>query len=132
MMAETFESFSRLNKALPELSLNYDRIEENLRSVRENPSEAMVAILRGEGWNHSQYGPGHDFVKHIGKIAQAGKRKLIDVAMEDTEFKKLYDDKLSEDKREILGGKLELYTGHSVLLAEEVNTSYAREIASKN
>ncbi|MDR0649852.1 MAG: hypothetical protein LBG59_00125 [Candidatus Peribacteria bacterium] len=92
MITEVFESFTRANKALDTLSINEDRMEENLQSVRNNPSEAMVAILRGEsGWVHPLYGVGHDFVKEMAKKAQSEKRKLIDVCMEDSEFQKLFN-----------------------------------------
>ncbi|MDO8563850.1 MAG: lyase family protein [Nanoarchaeota archaeon] len=128
MMAETFEAFSRLNKALPQLSLNYDRIEQNLRSYRYNPSEAMVAILRGEGWSHSQYGVGHDFVKHVGKLAQTSRKKLLDVAKEDGEFSALFDS-LPDNKRRILNGEVELYTGHSIERARD-NIVNSRAFAS--
>ena len=112
MMTETYESFVRFNKALRQLSLNEDVIAKNLEKVRRNPSEAMVAILRGEGWVHSQYGIGHDFVKEMGKEAKREGRPLLRIALEDSEFAILYD-KLPDIKQRILGGELENYVGSS-------------------
>jgi adenylosuccinate lyase len=48
MISEMFESFVRANKALETLSVNEERMAENLLKIRNNPSEALVAILRGE------------------------------------------------------------------------------------
>ncbi|MDD5192719.1 MAG: lyase family protein [Candidatus Nanoarchaeia archaeon] len=127
MMTQVFESFSRLNTSLPQLSINEDIISKNLESIRRNPSEAMVAILRGESWIHSKYGIGHDFVKEIGKKAKKESRGLTEVALEDQEFKLLYD-KLPVYKREILNGKLENYIGCSVEKAIK-NIDYAQTIA---
>lgn len=127
MMVEVYESFDRLNRALPNLSVNVDRVEANLMAVRNNPSEAMVAILRGAQWVHSKYGPGHDFVKKIGIAAKKSSRKLLDVALEDGEFEVLYNS-LPEVQREILGGKIEKYTGHSIPRAQD-NIEYARSVA---
>lgn len=125
MMVETYEAFRRLNKALPNLSVNEDRIAANLESVRKNPSEAMVAILRGEGWLHSKYGAGHDFVKEIGKTAIKTKRPLLQIALEDTEFREVYE-KISPWKQEVLQGKLEEYKG-SAKERGAINIAYARE-----
>ena len=124
MITEIYESFTRLNRALEQLSLNEDRIRENLQTVRDNPSEAMVAILRGEGWAHSHYGVGHDFVKEIGKKRKG--RKLLEVALEDSEFTRLYET-LSEDKKDILQGQLEKYTGSAKQRALK-NIAYARSV----
>jgi adenylosuccinate lyase len=126
MMSQTYESFLRLNKALGNLSINEDRLKENLVPVQKNPSEAMVAILRGEQWVHSKYGVGHDFVKNYGKIAKTNKLHLIDVCLDDPEFKLLYD-KISDNKKEILNGNFKKYTGHSVQRAKR-NINYSREI----
>lgn len=126
MMAETYESFLRMNKALGQLSINEDIMAKNLERVRENPSEAMVAILRGEKWAHPEYGVGHDFVKEMGKRAKREGRLLLDVALEDSEFKVLYGG-LSENKRAILGGKLENYLGSSSTRAQQ-NLKYVREV----
>ena len=127
MMVEVYEAFSRLNKALPQLSINEDRMKANLASVRNNPSEAMVAILRGAKWRHSKYRLGHDFVKEMGKRAIKEGRDLLTVALEDNEFKALYEN-LTQDKRDILVGELEKYTGSSAERAE-INRNYARKVA---
>jgi adenylosuccinate lyase len=127
MMAETYESFSRLNKALPQLSINEDRMAQNLEPVRKNPSEAMIAILRGAGWIHPKYGVGHDFVKEMGKKAQREKRPLMAVCMDDPEFKQFYDAVLDPTRRDILDGKLEKYTGSSAARVMH-NINYAKEI----
>jgi adenylosuccinate lyase len=124
MMAEVYESCVRLNKTLSQLSLNTDRIEANLRPVRENPSEAMVAILRGEAWVHPVYGVGHDFVKEMGKRAQKSGEGLLDTSMKDEHFAGLYAD-LPTNKRAILRGELENYLGFAKQLAID-NIKYAR------
>jgi adenylosuccinate lyase len=130
MMVETYEAFRRLNKVLPQLSINEDKIAANLQAIRNNPSEAMVAILRGEpGWIHSKYGLGHDFVKEIGKIAKKTGRPLTQVALEDLEFKSLYD-RLPSEKQRILSGELELYVGSAIKRAE-INRNYALKAISK-
>lgn len=124
MIVETYEAFSRLNKALPQLSLNEDKMAANLLRVRNNPNEAMVAILRGEpSWMHSKYGLGHDFVKEIGKQAKRMGKPLLDVAMLDKEFRDLFFT-LPEHKQDILTGKLELYVGSSREKAQR-NREYA-------
>ncbi len=126
MMTETYESFTRINKALGQLSLNEDIMAKNLQPVRENPSEAMTAILRGEKWVHSKYGIGHDFVKEMGKRAKREARPLLEVSLEDSEFRMLYGG-LAENKREILEGKLENYIGSSRTKAQ-LNLEYARSV----
>lgn len=126
MMTETYESITRLNKALLQLSINEDTVAKNLEPVRKNPSEAMVAILRGEKWVHSQYGVGHDFVKEMGKRAKKQSRNLLEVSREDTEFKTLYTN-LSENKKDILNGQLEKYTG-SAVERMQINAGYAKSI----
>jgi len=126
MMVEIYESFSRINKALDQLSINEDVMTKNLEPVRNNPSEAMVAILRGEKWVHPVYGVGHDFVKEMGKRVKKEGRSLLDISLEDSEFKTLYED-LPENKREILNGKLENYLGSSDIRAKE-NIKYARSV----
>ena len=113
MMAQTFESFVRLGKTLGKLSINEDRIAENLQRVRDKPSEAMVTILRREGWVHTKYGVGHGFVKEMGKRSIREGRRLMAVALEDPEFSELYHEGLSDLQREILNGELEQYTGFS-------------------
>ncbi|MBI2106009.1 hypothetical protein HYT56_04200 [Candidatus Woesearchaeota archaeon] len=124
MMAETYESFVRLNKILPQLSINEDVMERNLEPIRRNPSEAMVAILRGEGWIHPKYGIGHDFVKEMGKIAKKNGDKLLDISLKVPEFRELYYS-LSEMKKGILEGKLEYYLG-SADKRTRINIEYAR------
>ncbi|MBR9704250.1 hypothetical protein GOV12_02470 [Candidatus Pacearchaeota archaeon] len=126
MMAETYEAFVRLNKVLPQLSINEDKMKANLQSIRENPSEAMVAILRGTGYIHPEYGVGHDFVKVIGKTAKTNGRKLIDVAMDDTHFREFYPS-LLESQRNILQGNLEGYLG-SAWKRAKANRTYARSV----
>ena len=128
MMTQTYESFSRTNKALGKLTLNLEKIEENLLSVRNNPSEAMVAILRGEKWVHSKYGVGHNFVKEVGKKAIKKGAYLMEIAIEDKEFRDLYDS-LPREKQEILNGKLENYTGSAALRARK-NIEYAKSVIS--
>lgn len=127
MMAATYESFKRFNKScLPNLSINEDMMARNLNFVRNNPSEAMTAILRGEKWVHSKLGVGHDFVKNMGKKAKKEKRKLLEVSLEDPEFKIVYDG-LPNYKQSILNGELELYTGSAHERARK-NVEYARRI----
>jgi len=110
MMAQTYESFVRMNKALTTLSVNEDKMAENLIPVRNNPSEAMVAILRGEGWIHSKYGIGHDFVKKMGILSNTNKEKLLDTCLKDEEFQKVYNT-LPQVKQQILRGEIERYLG---------------------
>lgn len=129
MMTQTYEMFSRLNDALNNLSINEDEISKNLEPVRKNPSEAMVAILRGTGWVHPEYGVGHDFVKKIGLISKKEKRDLLEVALEDNYFKKLYNN-LSDKHQKILFGKIDLYTGSSTERTK-VNIAYAKSVADK-
>lgn len=124
MMSQTYESFLRLNKALDNLSINEDRLKENLVPVRKNPSEAMVAILRGENWIHSKYGVGHDFVKEYGKKVKSGENSLMEVCLKDSEFRLLYN-RLPENKKDILDGKFENYIGHSIARAKK-NIEYSR------
>jgi len=113
MMVQTYEAFTRLNRCLPQLSINEDKMAENLMPVRRNPSEAMTAILRGEQWVHSEYGIGHNFVKEMGKRAKKQGKPLLEVCEKDPEFNELYDT-LDQTKKDILNGNLEQYTGHSV------------------
>ncbi len=126
MMAETYESFVRLNESLGQLSINEDVVARNLEAVRKNPGEAMVAILRGERWVHSEYGIGHDFVKEMGKRAKKQGRELLDVSLGDSEFRGLYDS-LPETKRDILNGRMENYLG-SARERTQHNIAYARGV----
>jgi len=129
MMAETYESFLRMNKALRQLSINEDVMATNLERVRKNPSEAMVAILRGEKWIHLEHGVGHAFVKEIGKRAKRDGRFLLSVALDDSDFRELYGG-LSEIKRAILDGELENYLGSSKD-RQQLNLEYVREVIGK-
>jgi adenylosuccinate lyase len=130
MMVETYEAFRRLGKALDQLSVNEDRMAANLRPVRENPSEAMVAILRGRPhWAHSKYGLGHDFVKAMGKIAKEKGKPLLDVAVEDPEFSSLYDT-LPSEQQNLLSGQLELYTGSAADRAK-INREKALRVVTR-
>ena len=88
----------------------------------------MVAILRGEKWIHSEYGVGHDFVKIMGRKSKKEGRKLLEVSLEDSEFRILYDS-LQKNKRDILNGKLENYLG-STKERIQYNIAYARGIIS--
>jgi len=127
MMAQTYESFSRFNRALTQLSVNEDKMAANLQPVRDNPSEAMVAILRGAQWVHPKYGVGHDFVKAMGIKAKKEERRLLDTALEDKKFRDLYDS-LPQDKQDILSGQLEKYVGASKEKARE-NIKYSLKVA---
>lgn len=125
MLAEVYESCRRLNeKALPQLSLNEDRLAANLRPIREHPTEAMVAILRGERWVHPVHGVGHDFVQAMARRAKKEGKPLLAVALMDEEFKQLHR-LLPKKKQDILAGKLELYLGSAAERAEQ-NRAYAR------
>jgi len=126
MMVETYESFTRMNKALEQLSINEDVMAKNLERVRNNPSEAMVSILKWKKWIHPEYGVGHDFVKAMGKKSKKEVRPLLEVSLEDSEFRKLYDG-LPENKRVILGGKLENYLGSAEERAQ-INREYAKNV----
>ncbi len=129
MLTETLESFWRMNTSLDQLSINEDVAARNLEAVRSNPSEAMVAILRGEGWMHSGHGTGHNFVREMGIKAKKEGRRLLDVALEDTEFKSLYNF-LPDSKRQILGGRLGLYLG-SAKERTQHNIGYAMEVIER-
>ncbi len=127
MMVETHEAFSRLDKSLPQLSINEDRMAANLESYRKKPSEAMVTILRGIGWIHPVYGPGHDFVKHAGREAIKQNCSLIEVALRDYYFSEVYENELTQKQRAILSGKVEFYTGSSLERAK-INLRKARDL----
>ena len=86
----------------------------------------MVAILRGEKWIHSEYGVGHNFVKEIGKKAKREGKSLLDVALEDSEFRELYNG-LPPIKAEILEGELENYLGSSNTRAQQ-NLKYVKRV----
>ena len=127
MMVQTYEAFQRLNKSLDQLSINEETLAANLEPVRKNPSEAMVAILRGSRFQHPNIGNAHDFVKHIGKRSKKEKRPLLDIAQEYKTFNEIIGT-LPEYQKEILNGKLENYIGNSIQRAEH-NRSYAQGIA---
>lgn len=129
MMVQAFESFSRLEKALKQLSINEDKLEENLEYVRKNPGEAMTAILRGEGFLHPDVGNGHDFVKKTAIKAKLNKVTLIEQALEDNYFSKVFSG-LSDKKRRILQGEMELYIGSSHEKVKK-NIEYALSVANK-
>lgn len=132
MMTQTYESVVRLSKELAQLDINTDRLKENLRFVRQNPSEAMVAILRGAGWVHPEYGVGHDFVKEMGKVAQKRKLPLLDVALCDPLFSDLYHSAtLTTVQKQILNGEIEHYIGSARERAHH-NIAYARKVASRS
>ncbi|MFA5744065.1 MAG: lyase family protein [Candidatus Nanoarchaeia archaeon] len=122
-MTLIYESLKRLNgkRVLPNLAFHVDNLEKNLKGIREFPSEAMTAILRGEGWSHSTLGVGHDFVKKMSIIAKQEKKELFSVCLNDNEFAKLYSE-LNDFKKLILNGKLENYLGFSqTRLIENIN-----------
>ncbi len=130
MMCELYESFTRLNnRCLSQLSVNEDRLNENLESVRQKPSEAMVAILRGEGWLHPEYGPGHTFVKEIAKNMLKTGNGLLETALKDPHFQQVYN-QLPTAKKAILNGKLENYLGSAAEKAQ-LNISFAREVVNQ-
>ena len=126
IMAQTYEMFSRADKVLPKLAVNTDRMKSNLLPVREFPSEAMVSILRGEGWVHPEHGDGHEFVKVISRTAKSQQIPLLSVALQDEHFGVVYNG-ISSTKRAILGGELDLYTGDSRERALK-NIKYARTL----
>jgi len=128
-MVETYDAFSRFDKSLPQLSINEDNMARNLVPYRERPSEAMVTILRGTGWVHPEHGPGHDFVKHIGREAIKQKCHLIDVALRDPNFSELYEKRLTQKQRDILGGRVENYTG-SALERARINLRKVKNLFS--
>lgn len=110
MMVRTFEQFVRTNKILPQLSVDDARMLANLAGIRNNPSEAMTAILRGAGWTHPTYGVGHDFVKEMGIQARKQKTSLREAAMNDPHFQALYRT-LPENQQAIINGEIERYVG---------------------
>jgi len=127
MMAQAYESFSRVVKALDQFCIIEENLAKNLEPVRKSPSEAMTAILRGElGWIHSKYGLGHDFVKKMTQVSKLNKRPLIDVCLEDSEFVEVYNT-LPSFKKDILNGKFEEYLG-PYLQDCEYNVTYARSV----
>lgn len=126
MMVEVYESFKRANKALKQLSINENKLKENLSYVRENPSEAMVTILKGEGFIHSKYGAVHDFVKEKMKESKQGEFSLFKTCYQDPEFKTALE-KMDSKKRDMLMGNIELYIGNANERAR-INREYARKV----
>ncbi len=127
MIAETFESFSRANRALKTLSINRDRISQNLKYLIDNPTEAMTAILRGVGYIDPVHGVGHDFVKTMARKAKNQRQLLLDVCLCESEtFGKLLKE-LADYKQAILRGNLQLYTG-SARERAQMNIAYAKSI----
>lgn len=128
MITRTYESFERASKALDKLSVNKDMMDLNLQAVRDFPSEAMVAILRGQGYIHPQYGVGHDAVKKFSQAARGNGQKLIDVARQDVHFAEFFETLDFKYKR-ILEGKLELYLGSAHERLNK-NVEYAKAIVN--
>lgn len=128
MMAQVYEMFSRAGKVLPELSLNEDQIAMHLDRFRAFPDEPMNAILKGAGFVHSEYGDPHTFVKTVARVAKKERVPLLTAALKDPEFRAAYA-RLSEEKKEILGGRVELYLGDAKERGR-LNIEYAREITS--
>ncbi|MBI4142223.1 hypothetical protein HY484_04820 [Candidatus Woesearchaeota archaeon] len=126
MMTRLYESYCRLSRALNELSVNDKRMRENLVPVRNSPTEGMTAILRSHGYIHPKFGVGHDVVKVFAKQAKREKRKLLDVALDDSHFSVsfLLWPKWHQD---ILKGELEQYLGAAKEKAQE-NITYARAL----
>ncbi len=110
MLVEAYETFSRFDRIVGDWSINLDRMAANLEPVRRSPTEAMVTILRGEQWVHPQYGVGHDFVKEMAKAARTFGQGLLEVAMQDAPFARVFGS-LDDRKQRILRGELEEYTG---------------------
>jgi adenylosuccinate lyase len=126
MMAETYEAFCRASKSLGNLSVNSDEVAANLESVQKFPSEAMVAITRKYGWLHPEYGVGHDAVKRFSQVAKKEGLGLLEIALKDGHFVKLFGE-MSADERAILEGRLELYVGSAFERAGK-NVEYARKV----
>ena len=132
MMTLVYESFQRLNgkRVLPNLAFHADNLEKNLKGIRDFPSEAMTAILKGEGWNHSTLGIGHDFVKKMSIKAKKEGKKLLELCLKDEEFKELFKN-LEPRKQSILQGNLEYYTGFAKEKLTD-NIKLAREYIAKS
>ncbi len=125
MMAEIYESFTRLDKLMTKLDINEDRMEDNLAPVRKKPTEALVAILRGEGWVHSQYGTGHEFIKQMGIKAVKEQTPFMKLVKEDGQFNDVYE-RLPHNKKAIIDGELEKYLGSTQYrIAENLGTARA-------
>ena len=127
MIAETYESFNRVNKALRTLSVNQERISQNLKYLINNPTEAMTAILRGAGYVDPVYGVSHDFVKAMAIKAKKQGKDLLDICVNTSDHFISALKSLSNEKQAILRGILELYTGSAHERAQ-MNISYARGV----
>ena len=125
MIAETYRIFKKASNAIDDIGLVNDSIEKNLANVRNNPSEATVTILRGEGFIHSKLGVGHKFVTEMSIKVRKNKSKLVDESLKDEEFKSMYES-LPETKKRILNGELELYLG-CAKQKTLMNINYARK-----
>lgn len=113
MMTEMHESFCRASKALDKLAVYPDKIAENLAPVRKVPTEAMVTITRGQGFVHPKHGDPHNMVKKFAQQAKQDKVRLLDIALKDDSFSRMFEG-LDKEKRRILEGELELYLGSSI------------------
>lgn len=129
MMAETYESLARAVKATNSLIVNNDKMSEHLQKVRDFPSEAMVAVTRAHGWNHPQYGVGHEAVKEFSKQAKGHRAPLLETALRDPFFNDFFT-KLPCREQRILQGELGLYTG-SARERLELNIQYAKKVINK-
>ncbi len=128
MMAETYESFCRVNKAFETFCVLEENMQRNLQSFRDFPSEAMVAITRAHGYTHPTYGVGHDAVKKFSQQAKQERCGLLGIALEDQHFREFFET-LPDIQRQILRGRAELYTGFSQSRIQE-NVRYAKNIIS--
>jgi len=126
MMAESYQSFMRISKTLKKLSVNTDKMKENLEPVRDFPTEATVTILKGQNFIHSEYGIPHDFVKEMTKKSKKEGKKLLERCLEDGEFTEVYKN-LSQEKIQILNGRLENYLGFAKKRCHD-NIAYARRV----
>jgi adenylosuccinate lyase len=129
MMVQTYEAFSRFLKELGQFSINADRMRENLVYVRDNPTEAMTAILRAKGFLHSEYGEGHNFVKEMAKRAKTQKKGLVNVCLRDDEFREFFG-ALPKRESEILLGDIEKYIGPAYKKARN-NRAYSRGVIAR-
>ena len=146
MFAEVYQSFCKASKAFNVLSVNVDKMKENLQPVRDFPTEAMTTILKGKVFIHPEYGLAHDFVKKmmIGcnernrEIVKSNKEfeknnkpeknkvKLLEFCLEDKYFQEAYNE-LPDVHKRILNGELEEYLGFARKRASD-NIEYARKV----
>ena len=90
--------------------MNTEAMNRNLATFVSSPSEAMTAILRGQGWMHPELGVGHDFVKHSAREAKKQGKNLLETALDDSDFAELHDG-LTDMKTRILNGDAGQYLG---------------------